>query len=157
MLSEKTETVTATEPEKLELQSVEYIAEPRDKRCQYWAKLYRAGDRLPETGNVEGGASLPGKFLRKGADVELYEGDAIIEAEANHHRKLRGWVVRCFVVRNGALVRLPTDTSAKSAIKAANLDSEIKRGLLSGSGTVAAAVRALHCVRLQIEVVATND
>lgn len=152
MLSEKTETNNANEPETQDLQSVEYIAEPRDKRCQYWAKVYRATDRLPEPGTTEGGASLPGKFLRKGADVELYEGDAVIEAEANHHRKLRGWIVRCFVVRDGALVRLPTDTSAKTAIKATKLDPEIKRGLLSGSGTVAAAVRALHCVRLQIEV-----
>jgi hypothetical protein len=121
---------------------------PSDKRCRYWAKVLRAGCPLPAPSAVNGANDVPGPYLRHG-DEELFPGDVLIEGEALHHRKARGWLyTACFMGADGAPVWVRPSHELKATMKAAGMPAH----LLAGSGDVAACVRIAHAVRLGIDV-----
>lgn len=114
---------------------------PRDSRCRYWAKIIRAGVDLPPPSAVSGASDIPGAYLRNGED-ELFAGDILIEGEANHHVKSRGWTYWVTVCGPDGSERMLT--ANKATMKAAGLPSQY----LAGSGEVAACVRMAHAYRL---------
>lgn len=123
--------------------SVSFPVRPRDSRCRYWAKVIRAGQPLPAPASVDGAGDVPGAYLRNGEE-ELFPGDVLIEGEANHHVKARGWsywVHTCSPTGEQVTIRPSADV--KSQLKAAGIDPR----LLPGSGDVAACVRIAHGIR----------
>jgi hypothetical protein len=73
----------------------------RDGRCRHWAKVVRAAVPLPLSSICTLAHDIPGPVVRLG-DGELAPGDALLEREANHHRRTdRGWFYRVSVVSNG--------------------------------------------------------
>lgn len=125
--------------------SVSVSIKPNDSRCRYWAKIIRSGDPLPIPSLVNGGNDIPGDYLRRG-DEELFVGDLLIEGEANHHRRERGWSYWVsYVDKDGSLLHFASSfTVPKAAAKQQGLAPE----LLAGSGDVAGAVRVGHALRL---------
>jgi hypothetical protein len=122
------------------MQSNQIICRPQDSRCRYWAKVVRASDALPMPADIDGANSVPGAYIR--GDVEIFEGDYVLEGEENHHAKRRGWTYWLRTVdATGAIASVPFDT--KAAIRASDAD----RALLLGSGDVAAMVRTIHWLR----------
>ena len=67
-------------------QTVSYIAKPQDTRCAWWSMI------IPQDQQLDGNR-LNAPYLRAGADLELKAGDMLIDSEANHHRKNRGYTV----------------------------------------------------------------
>lgn len=125
--------------------SVSVTIKPADSRCRYWAKVVRAGTPLPLPSDVTGAADIPGPFSQRG-DEELFLGDFLIEGEAVHHSRNRGWyywVTWCTGDGKWRREEDP-DSTVKSQLKAAGLPVE----LLPGAGTLAACVRVAHAVRL---------
>jgi len=64
--------------------TITYIAKPSDNRCSWWSMI------IPQDQQLDG-QRLAESYLRKGADLELKAGDMLINSEANHHRKNRGY------------------------------------------------------------------
>lgn len=65
--------------------------EPLDSRCRYWAKIVRAGNKLPIPSLITGANDIGGSYLQLGKE-ELLPSDALFEGEANHQRRNdRGW------------------------------------------------------------------
>lgn len=127
--------------------SISIVIGPVDKRCRYWAKVLRAGTKLPAPSVVKGANDIPGAYARTG-DEELFPGDILIEGEANHHAKDRGWsywVTWCSADGAKCRVRDP-GTQIKADLKAAGLPAE----LLAGSGPAAACIRVAHGVALNL-------
>lgn len=130
--------------------SVTVTPKPIDSRCKYWAKIVRA-DELPTPSEVSGAGDLPGEYLRVGEEVELFTGDYLVEGEANHHRRQRGWeywVSTCVVVDGvPQCIRLEEfdGKGVKSALREAG-----ERDLLRGAGKHAAVVRAIWAVSLGV-------
>lgn len=125
------------------IQSVSIKIGPRDSRCRYWAKVIRAGQPLPLPSAVDGANDIPAPYLRHGEE-ELFPGDVLIEGEANHHVKARGWTYWVYTCSpDGDLVSHEPSSKVKAAMKAAGLAPD----LLPGSGDVAACVRIAHGIR----------
>lgn len=122
------------------VQSVTYIPEPHDSRCRYWAKVLTCEDALPAPADVKGANDIPGEYLRQGEEIELFEGDCILEGEANHHSKPRGWTYSVGVVVNGQLCWPPFKNPGVKDFLRAKGD----KGGLEGAGDVAAMVRYLR-------------
>ena len=132
-----------TESNVIETVSASVSIKPQDRRCRYWAKVLRAGCALPLPSAVEGANDVPGAYLRNGEE-ELFPGDVLIEGEANHHVKQRGWTYNVSVCgAEGKQSYLVTD---KTALKANGLPAH----LLAGSGDVAACIRLAHAYRLNL-------
>lgn len=132
------------------MQSHSVNISPLDSRCRYWAKVLRAGTPLPFPAEVDGASDVPGPYARCGTD-ELLPGDALLEGEANHHKRTdRGWTYWLQVVRpDGHLVSLTSGFGAQRAqLKKAGMPPE----MLQGSGDVAAMVRIIHGVRAGMSV-----
>lgn len=128
--------------------SVEIL--PLDSRCNYWAKIVRAGKVLPAPCLTHGAGDIPEPYLQRG-DEELLAGDALFEGEANHHRRNdRGWSYwLTYITEDGALVRFKGGFSEqKSEMKKQGLSPE----LLKGNGDIAAMVRIVHGLRLGLTV-----
>jgi len=64
--------------------TVPYTAKPSDSRCSWWCV------QVPEDQELDG-TRLSAPYLKRGADLELKAGDMLIDSEANHHRKNRGY------------------------------------------------------------------
>lgn len=133
------------------MKSCNLTCNPRDSRCRYWAKVIRADDALPMPAAVDGANDIPGQYLRKGDDVELFDGDFLLEGEANHHVKQRGWTYDMRIVSDTPSERFPGQNkytaidykAAKDAARAAG-----RKDLLLGSGDCAAMIRAIHVARM---------
>lgn len=128
-----------------QIKSASVTIKPIDSRCRYWAKIIRANTSLPLPSDVDGANDITGHYLRNGED-EMFEGDILIEGEANHHRSNRGWSYWVgFCGADGKVVRIKNPgADLKAKMKAAGCPVE----LLAGSGQIAAAIRIAHGVRL---------
>lgn len=131
------------------IKSASVKIKPQDSRCRYWAKIIRSGTALPIPSAVNGANDVPVPYLRIG-DEELFEGDFLIEGEAEHHRKARGWVYNMAFIdpRTGKLRYVQAISERKAAAKANGLPAE----LLAGSGEIAGLIRLAHAVRLGISI-----
>lgn len=120
--------------------TISFTATPMDARCQWWAKHIPAGFAanidLADTASL---SSLP--FLRKGADLELEEGDCVLTSEALHHRKPRGYIVLLHIVHEGDKIEIRPSMELKMAIKAIATKDQWA-SLKNGSGDVAGVLRA---------------
>lgn len=127
--------------------SCAFRAGPRDHRCKNWTKrLLPDVDYQP--GRIEGAGDIPGSYIRPG-EIEIFPGEYIIEGEANHHTKNRGWSYWAFAYDPSGRRReidcgpkSGTKDAIKAAVKAGWLDRDDARRLLEGAGPVAAVVRA---------------
>ena len=127
-------------------QSVSHTPEPQDSRCRYWAKVITPEQELPFPSDVHGANDIPGPCLRKGEEIELFEGDFFLDGEENNHRNQRGWTYYCGDVQDGDLGL--SDSRYKHPDVKAFLRERGEKELLRGSGDVAAIVRYIHAVRL---------
>jgi hypothetical protein len=118
-------------------ETVSYIAKPTDDRCAWWSVQLPADIELSS-------ARIPAPYLRKGADLELREGDMIIDSEANHHRKNRGYRVALGVCVDGEVKFLSPNASKKAYIKLNG-----GKDLMHESGDVAGCVRIAVWLRRQ--------
>lgn len=130
------------------MSTVSYTAKPIDSRCKWWSVRIPAGYTLRSTFALDDETSLrPLGFLKRGADLELEVGEAVIDSEAMHHVKHRGYMVSIgFVTRGGVEWAEPT-AATKAAIKAAATPEQWER-LKRGSGDVAACLRLLMAVEM---------
>lgn len=130
-LAEEPAVVVDAEP------TVSYIAKPSDSRCAWWAMQLPADIEL----NNQRINATP---LLKGAILKLKTGDMLINSEANHHRKNRGYnVVLGVCVDDGVIFIKPT-AQRKAYIKANG-----GKDLMHGSGDVARCVRMAIWLRRQ--------
>ena len=117
--------------------TVSYIAKPQDSRCSWWSMQLPADLEL-------NGDRIKAPYLRTGADLELAEGDMLIDSEAMHHRKNRGYAVSLGVCLGGAVKWLNPTAETKAYIKAHG-----GQDLMRESGDVAAVIRAAVWLRRQ--------
>ena len=127
------------------MQTISYIAKPQDSRCSWWAVRIPADYQIADLADTY--SLRPLGFLRKGADLELAEGEAVLVSEAKHHRKMRGYDVQIGVVSQGKIAWHRPNASTKAAIKAW-ASPEQWASLSKGSGDVAACLRLLLAMRL---------
>ncbi len=126
--------------------TISYTAAPADSRCAWWSKHIPAGFAADiDLADKESLASLP--FLKKNADLELEEGEAILDSEANHHRKARGYTVQLLIARGGKLRTVKATGELKIAIKQV-ATPEQWAVLKQGSGDVAAVLRYLKAITI---------
>lgn len=127
-----------------QIKSASVKLRPQDHRCKYWAKVFRAHSPLPMPLNVIGAADLAVPYSRQGEE-EIFVNDILIEGEANHHRKLRGWTYRITFINpiDGEKACFSPSAEIKQELKSKGLPAE----LLAGSGDLAACVRIAHAVR----------
>lgn len=115
-----------------------HIAKPADSRCRWWQKVLSPEQLATiDAAIVDGANDVPGDYLRKGADLELPPGSVLIDGEANHPVKQRGWAYTVGIVNADATEidwRKVCITEDKKEMKAAGFP-------VTGSGPVAAAVR----------------
>lgn len=143
-------TEASTKPTKV-YQSLSIKIAPCDSRCRSWAKVVRATDTsLPMPRAIYGARSLPQGYSSRG-DEELFPGDFVIEGEANHHRKQRGWT---YWLRglDASGRRICLESGQFSALKPLLKQAGLEPSLLAGAGDIAAAVRTIHAVRAGIDV-----
>lgn len=118
-------------------QTVSYIAHQKDARCAWWSMLLPADIEL-------NGNRINAPYLRKGADLELKKGDMLIDSEAKHHSKNRGYNV-VLVVCVDEDIRYIKPTALKKAYIKANGGQD----LMHESGDVAGCVRMAVWLRRQ--------
>jgi hypothetical protein len=118
-------------------ETVSYIAKPTDDRCAWWSVQLPADIELSS-------ARIPAHYLRKGEDLELKSGDMLVDSEANHHRKNRGYRVALGVCVDGEVKFLSPNASKKAFIKANG-----GKDLMHESGDVAGCVRMAVWLRRQ--------
>ena len=126
------------------MQTISYIAKPQDSRCPWWAVRIPADYAIDDLGDTH--SLRPLGFLAKGADLELAEGEAVLESEAVHHRRQRGYDVQIGIATNGKILWHRPGAATKAAIKAW-ASSEQWATLSKGSGDVAACLRLLMAMR----------
>lgn len=116
------------------MNTVTYIAKPRDSRCQWWSMILPS-DPAALMSALD--SRLPPNYIRKNADLELLDGTLIIDSEANHHRKNRGFDLRLIRANaeTGDVAHLRPGMGTKQFIKSTDPD------LMIGSGDVAAVIR----------------
>jgi hypothetical protein len=118
--------------------TVEYIAEPSDLRCSWWSVI------LPDTGLELSKDRLNLPYLRAGADLELRYGQMLIDSEAMHHRKNRGYRVLLIVSFGNECKSLVPTAVRKKHIKANG-----GQDLMHESGDVAGCIRMAVWLRRQ--------
>jgi hypothetical protein len=128
----------------MSIQSVSYTPKPNDRRCRFWCKVISSDEALPAPGDVDGANGLPSAYMRQGEEIELFEGDAVLKGEANHHSKARGWSYSLGLVKDGKLIWL--EEYKLSCVKKFLREHEDRDGL-RGSGDIAAMVRFLRALR----------
>jgi hypothetical protein len=138
-------TTTSATPTAIDC-TVSYIAKPSDSRCKWWSVRipagYCRGIDLDNTSSLQ-----PLGFLAKKADLELDDGEMIIDSEANHHAKRRGYTVQLLVVAGGELWGRTPSAVTKSLIKQ-HATPEQWQKLRRGSGDVAACLRLAMAIEL---------
>lgn len=112
--------------------TVTYIAEPESYRCQWWSAILTKN--ILDIKYLEERA--PFSYLKRNADLELEEGTFIIDSEAMHHRKSRGYITRLGVVSDGEVCWIKPNIEIKKHIK-----SKGYQDLMKGSGDVAGCIR----------------
>ena len=134
--------------------TISYIATPTDARCKWWSVFIQ---KTFELGSLDDKTSTKALgYLRRGADLELEDGDAVLDSEARHHRKQRGFDVMIGIAINGALEWFEPGAEMKAKIKAwANPDQW--KTLRKGSGNVAACLRLLAAHRMGFDPVAAES
>lgn len=117
---------------------------PTDDRCSYWAKIVRSGTPLPLPSQVRGAGDLPGPYVRRGGDEELFVGDVLFEGEALHHKRNLGWAYWFSVAgSDGKPVVLKYSSAVKARLKELGLETKF----LPGAGDLAGVVRVVHGLR----------
>jgi len=119
------------------VETVSYIAKPSDSRCSWWSVILPPDIKLS-------GDRIHAPYLSQGADLELREGDMLIDSEANHHRKNRGYNVVLCVCVDGKVKFLKPTTSKKAFIK-----ENGGKDLMHESGDVDGCVRMAVWLRRQ--------
>jgi hypothetical protein len=94
-------------------------------------------------GDVSGANDLPGEYLRNG-DIEIFPGEYVIEGEANHHRRQRGWTYGVSTCGPTLTYSKSTKDAIKALAAAGLIGIERAKDLLRGSGGIAACVRRAH-------------
>jgi len=125
--------------------TVSYVAKPKNHRCAWWSVRIPADYDIFRLDDKQ--SLRPLGFLRNGDDVELEEGEAILDSEARHHRKQRGYVVRIGIVEDGKLNWYSPGAETKSKIKEWSSPDQWAT-LKNGSGDVAACLRLLLAKRM---------
>jgi hypothetical protein len=124
--------------------SISFVATAIDSRCKYWAMCLRKDYVVKNLNTSEATEGL--KYLRNGTDVELEEGDCVIESEENNHRRNRGYSVWFRIVKNGVLQNVKNPgANIKQAIKKWANDEQWEY-LKEGSGQIAACLRLREAI-----------
>lgn len=132
-------------------QSLSIEIRPCDSRCRWWAKVIRSEDtKLPAPRAIDGAHSMPQVYSRPG-DEELFPGDFVIEGEANHHCKPRGWTYWLHGL-DGSGQEIYLESGQFSGLKPLLKQAGLEPSLLAGAGDIAAAVRIIHAARAGIDV-----
>jgi hypothetical protein len=118
-------------------QTVSYTAKPHDSRCAWWCVQLPADLELNDQ-------RIPAPYLRQGADLELKSGDMLIDSEAMHHRKNRGYTVVLIVCVDNEIKYIHPMTQRKAFIK-----THGGQDLMHESGDVAGCVRMAVWLRRQ--------
>ena len=120
--------------------TVSYIAKPKDSRCAWWSMIIPHGQQLD-------GNRINAQYLRAGADLELKAGDMLIDSEANHHRKVRGFTVGLWVCDGEKMIFIKPSAEIKRYIR-------LNKGqdLMHETGDVAACVRMSVWLRRQTDL-----
>jgi hypothetical protein len=124
--------------------TITYIAKPQDSRCQWWSLILSPDIQLD-------GRRIDAPFLRKGADLELNHGDMLVDSEANHHTKNRGYSVTLGIAiedeaneKGGLVVWVCPGAAVKAYIK-----THGGQDLMHETGDVNACVRLAVWLRRQ--------
>ncbi|WP_262964340.1 hypothetical protein [Methylobacter psychrophilus] len=120
--------------------TIAYIAKPVDSRCQWWSIILPT--ELELTSN-----KLSQPYLRNGADLELIYGQMLINSEANHHNKSRGYCTSLLVSFGDEYNSLIPTSKRKKYIK-----EHGGQDLMHESGDVAGCVRMAVWLRRQSDL-----
>lgn len=114
------------------MDTITYVANPIDSRCQWFSAIIEPKFLDPKY-LVE---RTPFTYLRRGQDLELEPGTFILNSEAVHHRKRRGFVVHLGVAIHDQVIWIQPTMDIKMLIK-----QEGHKDLMKGCGDVAACIR----------------
>ena len=115
-----------------------YIAEPVDRRRKYCAIIV-PDDIVSPTQRIP-------SYIKQGSDLELKEAEMIIESEAKHHLKERGYSVNLTVCVNGLIKHIYPNISIKKYIK-----HHSGADLMHGTGDVTACIRIALWLKRQLD------
>lgn len=112
--------------------TITHIAKSQDSRCAWWQAI------IPDSLNVINldDEKVKLNYLRRGADLELEPGTLLIDSEAMHHRKSRGYAVNIGMAFDDRVHWFSPTLKHKLYIK-----EKGKKELMKGSGDVAAVWR----------------
>jgi hypothetical protein len=119
--------------------TITYIAKPEDSRCSWWCV------QVPEDQQLDG-TRINASFLKRGADLELKSGDMLIDSEANHYRKNRGYRIVLVVCGGEKVQYLRPTAHTKAFIKAHG-----GQDLMRESGDVNGCIRMAVWLRRQAD------
>ena len=126
------------------MSTITYIAKPMDSRCAWGSIILPDGDL---TRGLTGRIAAP--FLRRGADLELPPGTMLIDSEAVHHRRDRGYRVTLGIALDDTVTWMAPTLARKLWIK-----THGGSDLMIGSGDVAGAIRMAIWLRRQPDLAA---
>lgn len=131
------------------IQTYSHIAKPRDRRCS-WLQLVLTPEMVLDASpaDVDGAGTLPGLRQRRYADTELPVWSVVLDIEARHHTKNRGWDHYVGIVRPTEDGLVLTWVGEPTAAMKALIKASGAAHLLGGSGPNAAMVR---CARWVLE------
>lgn len=112
------------------MKTITYIAEPDDSRCRWFS----ADITEVKIEDLEGYADF--KYYKRGADLEIPEGNMIVDWEEIHHRKNRGYRVNIGMAIDEEVVFFAPQLIHKMYIK-----KQGRQDLMKGSGNVTACIR----------------
>jgi len=127
-----------------------YVARPDDDRCDYWAKVIRAGQVIPLPEHVKRESDVPGEPLQIGERVELFHGDFLIQGQKNRLTAARNWAWSVNLGTIGPAYEGPDHRIHWLPYGRATRDAVRKAGrseLLSGRSRLADAVREIWARR----------
>jgi len=120
------------------METLSYIANPSDSRCKWWSVKIPAAFAIADLNDKTSLRALG--FLRRGGDIELEEGDAVLDSEEMHHCKYLGYRVLIGIAAGGELRWIRPNAVIKNAIKQWATPERWER-LRRGNGDVAACLR----------------
>lgn len=125
--------------------TISYIARPSDSRCRWWSVRIPADYQITDLGDKN--SLKPLGYLKRGEDLELDDGEAIVDSEARHHRKMNGFRAQIGIVDGGDIYWYEPDAETKKAIKAWATPDQWEI-LKRGSGDIAGCLRFLLAYRM---------
>lgn len=120
--------------------TITHIAKPEDSRCAWYQGQFKGEINIVA---LDGGKTEI-KYFNKGDDLELEEGDLLIDSEAIHHRQSRGYNVNLGVVTKDKIIWIEPTMAHKMMIK-----EEGHKDLMKGSGQKLAVIRLAIWLRRQ--------